>query len=351
MKILHSADWHLDGPLTRQSGDLRDTVNAVPGKLAALVHRHQCDLVLLSGDLFDGTPTKQTVAAFKDALAAMSVPVCISPGNHDFAAPDSVWLTEAFPANVHVFTKPAIESIVLKDLNCRIYGAGYNSMDCPSLLRDFQAGGSERYVLGVLHGDPKIRNSPYCPVTADQVRESGLDYLALGHIHQAGSFRAGSTLCAWPGCPQGRGFDECGQKGAWLVTLEAQAEVQFLPLDGPQFHDLTVTVDTDPMGALESILPPAATADRYRVTLTGECPQTDTAALRSAFSRYPYLELIDKTTPPADLWAAAGDDTLEGIYFQMLRDALDTANETKARQIRLAAKLSRQLMDGREVVL
>ena len=350
MKVLHSADWHLGAPVNRWGANIRQALESIPTQIAALVHRHSCDLVLLSGDLFDSVPTRLQLADFQQALEAMKVPVCIAPGNHDFVTPVSYWKTEIFPKNVHIFTQPRLESVILPELDCRIYGAGYDSMDCPPLLRDFLAEGPQRYALGVLHGDPQVLHSPYCPVTAEQVRESGLDYLALGHIHKAGAFRAGSTLCAWPGCPIGKGFDECGQKGVYLVTLADSASVEFLPLEGPQFHNLTVPANGDPMTALQNILPPAATADRYRITLTGEAPTTDLAALQRAFPHCAYLELIDKTTPPVDLWAAAGQDSLEGIYFQLLRTAL-RENPANADRIRLAAKLSRQILDGQEVVL
>ncbi len=350
MKVLHSADWHLGAPMGRDSGELRRELDTIPGKIAALVRRLGCDLVLLSGDLFDGHPNPEILESFKSALAEMAVPVCIAPGNHDFVTAASVWTTAVFPDNVHIFKAPVLESIAFPYLDCRIYGAGYDSMDCPPLLRDFRAEGNERYVLGVLHGDPMILNSPYCPITTDQVRESGLDYLGLGHIHKSGAFRAGSTLCAWPGCPMGRGFDECGEKGVLLVTLEDTAEVRFIPLDTPRFHDLTAAVEGDPAAALESLLPPSATGDYFRVTLTGECTAVDTDALKQAFSRYAHLELNDKTTPPVDLWAAAGADTMEGIFFQMLRELLDD-DPRQADRVRLAARISRKILDGQEVTL
>lgn len=350
MKVLHSADWHLGASMGRSDEPLHRAHDAIPQQIAALARLHGCNLVLLSGDLFDGPPNRETMGIFMDALSSMEVPVFIAPGNHDFVTPSSLWNTEIFPDNVYLFTKPTLESVSLPSLDCRVYGAGYDSMDCPPLLRDFRAEGEERHVLGVLHGDPQVLNSPYCPITAEQVRESGLDYLALGHIHKTGSFRAGATLCAWPGCPMGRGFDECGQKGVLLVTLGDSAEIQFLPLNSPRFHDLTVTAGNDPAAALRALLPPAATGDHFRITLTGEHAGPDIAALRRAFFQYPNLELIDKTTPPVDLWATAGEDTLEGIYFQMLQELLEDRPQ-QAEQIRLAAKLSRKILDGQEVVL
>lgn len=247
IKILHSADWHLDSPLLHRSPDqaalLQAALHRIPAQMAALCRKHRCDLMLLSGDLFDGPYAADTLQAVRDALEEAAVPVFISPGNHDFVDLDSPWLTELWPENVHIFTHPVIETQELEDLDCTVIGAGYTGMDCPGLLSDYVPRHHTRYSVGVLHGDPTQLSSPYCPITTEQVKRSGLDYLALGHIHKGDSFRAGKTLCAWPGCPQGRGYDETGEKGALLVTLEETAEATFLPLDGPRFYDLETTVD------------------------------------------------------------------------------------------------------------
>ena len=55
--------------------------------------------------------------------------------------------------------------------------------------------------------------------------------------------------------------------------------------------------------------------------------------------------------PETDLWGNAGEDTLEGIYFGMLRDAMQAGDEAQQRRIRLAAEISRQILDGQEVKL
>lgn len=351
IKILHSADWHLDSPLAARDDSLRTALLEIPGKIADVVHRENCDLVLLAGDLFDGVPARETVDMVHRALEEMAVPVFVSPGNHDYIRPDSPWLCHVWPENVHIFTPNAITSLSLPELDCRIYGAAFAGMDCPALLEGFRAEGPERYHLTVLHGDPQILNSPYCPITQDQVQASGLDYLALGHIHKYGCYRVGNTLCGWPGCPMGRGYDETGEKGVYIVTLGEAAEAVFYPLDTPRFHDLTVEAGEEPAVTLNGILPSVGSDDYYRITLTGECAAVDVPALQAAFSRFSRLVLRDRTVPPVDLWAAAGEDTLEGTYFRLLREGLEPADETTARQIRLAAKLSRKLLDGQEVAL
>ena len=354
MKLLHSADWHLDAPMVgkdeAQAVFLRAQLRKVPEKVAKLCKHENCSLLLLSGDLFDGEYTKESYRAVYDALKELDVPVFIAPGNHDFCRPGSPYLEEAWPENVHIFTGP-LESVVLENLNCRIWGAGFQSMDCSGLLENFRAEGTEAYAIGLLHGDPAQTRSPYNPVTAAQVRESGLDYLALGHIHKSGSFRAGSTLCGWPGCPMGRGWDETGDKGVYLVALQPDsARIRSLSLGLPCFRELSADIAGDAKAALEALLPPVETSDFFRVTLKGQ-GYADIPQLLSVFPHIPNLELIDRTEAPLDIWGQEDADTLEGIYFRLLKEQLEEASETEARQIRLAAEISRRLMEGREVVL
>lgn len=346
MNILHSADWHLDAPLAGREY-LREALLAVPGKLAELCRKKRCDLVLLSGDLFDGPYTPAGYRAVRDALEAMEVPVMVAPGNHDFCGPDSPWIRESWPENVHIFQKERLEYWDLPQLSCRVYGAGYLAPDCPGLLRDFRAEGPWRYAVMVLHGDPLQTRSPYCPITTPQVTESGLDYLALGHIHKAGSFQAGGTLCAWPGCPMGRGYDETGVLGAYVVSLEEGAQLEFCPLDTPRFYDWETPVGADPQAALEALLPPLGNGNYYRITFTGEGESPDLAALTARFSQFPHLTLRDRTLPPLDLWASAGEDSFQGLYFQKLRQAAQQDPEVAE----LAARISRQILLGQEVVL
>lgn len=355
IKILHAADLHLDSAFAGRSEAatvrLRAQLRAVPEKITALCKQKDCDLLLLSGDLFDGSYTKESFLALKNALEEAAMPTFISPGNHDFCAPGSPWLSEQWPKNIHIFKKPTVESVALPELDCRIYGAGFTAMDCGALLENFETEGQERYHIGVFHGDPVQSGSPYNPVSQAQVAASHLDYLALGHIHKTGSFRAGKTLCAWPGCPMGRGFDELEEKGVLLVTLEEQAVASFVPLDTPRFYDWEVQVLADAQDAIARQLPAVGNESFYRITLTGECEKTDIDELYRHFSEFPNLELRDRTQPPVDIWERAGGDTLEGIYFQMLRQTFEQEHDADKQIALLAAKISGRILDGNEVVL
>lgn len=336
MKLLHAADLHLDSPLSA-TPELRRALLEIPARLAELCRREGCDAMLLAGDLFDGKWTRASLDALRKALEDAKVPVFISPGNHDFITPDSPYIKEKWPDNVFIFAGNRVVSQAVPELDLRVYGAGYHSMDCEGLVQYVRAKGEEQYHIGLFHGDPVHPDSPYCPITSAQVRETGLQYLALGHIHKQGQFYAGDTLCAWPGCPMGRGFDEAGQKGVLIVTVEDFAKTEFVPLGLPGFYTVECTD-----GELEACLPPVANKDHYRVTLTGEKTLEDVGPI---CEKFPNLELIDCRWQPEDLWKRGAVDSLEGIFFRLLKQRTDCPERD------LAARIAGQLLDGQEVEL
>ena len=222
-------------------------------------------------------------------------------------------------------------------------------MDCPALLKGFQAAGEEAWHLGIFHGDVENAGSPYFPITREQIRTSALSYLASGHIHKGSSLRAGETLCAWPGCPMGRGYDELGTKGVILVTLDDDVKASFLPLSTPRFYDEEVEVGDNAKDAVAALLPALHTDDFYRITLTGYSTGIDLSQL--SFPQVPNLILRDETRPEIDLWRSVGEDSLEGVYFGFLQQASQSDMEKTRDRAALAARISRQILDGQEVKL
>lgn len=348
LKILHSADWHLGYAFSAFDGPRREYLQSqleeIPHRAADLCRREKCDLVLLSGDILDTPGERRYSALLRQALESCAVPVLIAPGNHDYVNQESPWIRETWPGNVHIFTGE-LSSIAPEGLNCRVWGAGYRSMDCPGLLENFRAEGPERYHIGVLHGDPLGSASPYCPVSAAQLRDSGLDYLALGHIHKQGQLRLGRSLCGWPGAPMGLGFQEPGPKGAYIVNLDEEAGIDFHPLGAPCFYDLETPAEE--LAALPVSLEENAFA---RITLTGD-EETPLEILKERFRAYPNIQWRDRRRPAADPWRRVGEESLEGLYFRLLREKLENASPEDRELIELAARLSDRILEHQEVAL
>ena len=73
--------------------------------------------------------------------------------------------------------------------------------------------------------------SDYNSVTPGFIESSGMDYIALGHIHKHTEIRRlGKTFYAYPGCPEGMGFDELGEKGVYIGEISKGGNsLEFLP--------------------------------------------------------------------------------------------------------------------------
>lgn len=349
IKFLHAADLHLDSPF-----------RALPPEQAALRRREQldllrdlvelagdtaCDLVLLSGDLLDSEAARpDTLEALRRALAACRAPVFLAPGNHDYFAPGSPYAAAGWPSGVHIFTRETPEAVTLPEKGVRIWGAAFTSPEAAAPA-PFTVPDDGLLDIMVLHGD--LSRGAYRPLTAEWIAGTGLDYLALGHVHSAsGLLRAGKTDYAFPGCPMGRGFDETGPKGVYIGTLsETGCQLEFHALPGRRYESLTVEVGDDPLSAILAALPEDSEKHMFRIRLTGQSDPLDLSALEAALAGHTFaVTLRDETTPRRDLWAEAGDDSLKGLFLAALAERRDEDPALSD----LAARLGMAALEGWE---
>lgn len=71
-----------------------------------------------------------------------------------------------------------------------------------------------------------------------------MDYWALGHVHTRRVLRAARPVIVYPGNPQGRHANEPGERGAYLVDVDAQGQVrlEFRALDRIRWETLHVDI-------------------------------------------------------------------------------------------------------------
>jgi DNA repair exonuclease SbcCD nuclease subunit len=360
LHILHAADFHLDAPFAslppEQAAIRRGEQRDLLARFAEAARSRGADLVLLSGDLLDGPNLyAETASALVRALGDTGCPVFLSPGNHDFWSGRSPCATLNWPDNVHIFTSESPEAISLPALNCTVYGAAFTSPTREtSPLAGFSCPRNGQIQLGVFHGDVDGVGR-YAPITREEIAASGLTYLALGHIHTAsGLQKAGNTFWSYSGCPEGRGFDESGDKGAVWVTVDGdQVQSEFIPLAGRRYEILTVDLsgaDT-PLDALRAALPPDGSRDIYRILLTGESDAAgpDLAPLRELAERSFFrAEVRDRTRLRRDLWARAKEDTLTGLFLRQLQAKMKNADEETAALCQLAARFGLAALEHSE---
>ena len=233
-----------------------------------------------------------------------------------------------WPDNVHIFSTVSVESVALPELGCTVHGAAFTTPQADrSPLMGFTAPRDGGIHLMALHGDVDGKGR-YGPIDPADIAASGLTYLALGHIHAcSGLQKAGDTWWAYPGCPEGRGFDETGDKGVLVVTVgddPGDLTARFVPLAGRRYEivEADVTGADTAAQALEAVLPAQPCGDCCRILLTGQRSfgPPDLAALTAQAQPYYYSVTIrDHTRQLRDLWERAGEDSLTGLVLRQLK--------------------------------
>ena len=363
LKFIHGADFHLDSAFgalpARQAAGRRRESRELPFRLANLVNSRGIQLVLLAGDLFESREAfRETGEQLAAALGQMEARVFIAPGNHDWAGPGSVWETVAWPENVHIFRENTLTAVEVPELNVVIHGAAFTGPEqAAGQLTGFAAPEDGKVHIGLLHGEVDPAEDRYGPIRREEIAASGLHYLALGHIHKRGEPRtAGRTVYAWPGCPEGRGFDELGEKGVYQGTVsdDGRVSLEFVPLARRRYEILEVDITgREPLAAIEASLPAETARDLYRILLTGETGEggVDLNGLREALAdRFYALELRDRTRMAEDVWRRAEEDSLRGLFLQSLRRRFHEAEtDTERETITRAARFGLAALDHRDL--
>lgn len=363
LKFIHAADFHLDSAFAAlpagRAAERRRESRELPFRLADYVNSHGVQLVLLTGDLFDSAaPYRETGEALAEALGRMNARVFAAPGNHDWYGPGSPWVTADWPENVHIFRENAMASVDLPDLGVTVHGAAFTSPEQgSSLLAGFTVPEDGWVHLGVLHGEIDPAEERYNPLCREEISASGLAYLALGHIHKRGEPKAyGRTLCAWPGCIEGRGFDELGEKGFYEGVIDGGSiSLSFVPFARRRYEilEVDVTGKSSSRAAVESALPEHTEGDLYRILLTGQAGEggADAKTLETALAgKFYALEVRDRTRVAADVWARAGEDSLRGLFLRELRAKWDAAGDEAERDaVTQAVRFGLAALDHRDL--
>ena len=224
VKILHCADLHFDTPFRELNKQLsqkcKEELLEVFKNIIDLVIKEKVEILLIAGDVFDNlSVNKDTLLFIVDNLKRIeNTYVFISPGNHDPYNNKTFYDIINWPKYVHVF-KGEMEFVDLSLLNVRVWGAAFNNnYEKDTLLKNIYVD-SSKINLMVLHGEIEIHNSnnDYNPIYIEDIEKSKIDYIALGHRHKFSSIkRVGTSYYSYSGCPQGRGFEELGDKGVIL---------------------------------------------------------------------------------------------------------------------------------------
>ncbi len=376
MRLLHFSDAHLDVPHSRadlESAQLRRAeLRAAFSSMMTYVRQNDVRVVLCSGDLFDHAfLTRETTALLREEFA--SVPSChfvIAPGNRDYYAQDSVYATTVFSDNVHIFRSPRPTCFPLDDIGVQVWGFAHCSPDMGEWapLAGLQLAPKPEGMLRLFCGHaalagekteshPSSESGTPPTVTKEQLAACGFDYAALGHAHTSDGIRrvgtqdgAGGvrwTYFGYAGCLVGRGFDECGAKGAVSGTFSEATDENGKPTTAFSVRRLRIArrhyerldadfshKDVNGHADIRAVLREARaaaekTGTRFdadasvRVLLHGALLPGLTVTkddVRAVLPEIASTEILDETTAAPD-FNLKSDATLRGAYYRALLDA------------------------------
>jgi DNA repair exonuclease SbcCD nuclease subunit len=210
-----------------------------------------------------------------ERLGDRGIPVFVAHGNHDHLEGWSA-LRKA-PDNLTVFDSEAVETYTVMRAGApvaQVYGISYGQRDVTEnlALRFHRCEGPGLHV-GVLHCC--VGNLPdypaYSQCSVADLIAAGMDYWALGHIHQYLRLADGRPWIVYPGSLQAGKSNELGPKGAVVVSVagETVERVDFVELAQVRFERLELDISNEPdLHSLRKTLLAGAVSDGKDMLLT-----------------------------------------------------------------------------------
>ena len=240
MKIIHCSDLHLGSSLSSLPKAIRgkrktDILNSL-SRMIEYAHDNAVSIIIFAGDVFDkDQPFNKDKTFFYNAIKANpEIKFFYLKGNHDILES----YTEKID-NLFLFDKEWV-TYHIDDIS--ITGIELSNMNHKSLYSTLNLK-KEDWNIVVMHGDIDTKGKDYIDI--NKLADKNIDYLALGHIHQAKEKKIDSRgIAVYSGCLEGRGFDEIGMKGFYLLDIENHLmKKEFIPFSSKQIYEREIFID------------------------------------------------------------------------------------------------------------
>lgn len=346
MKIIHCGDLHLDSRMEsvlpkEKAKERKNEILMTFLKMVEYARKNWVSVIIMAGDVFDTRTVSAKVRnAVLDAIKSNpGITFLYLKGNHD--SENFMEEMQDKPDNLKFFgdtwTKYEFEDVVITgvELNDENSEKIYDS-----LILD-----SRRVNIAVLHGQ-EINASVKDKAEAIRLKElkgKNIDYLALGHVH---SYKMGPLdsrgIYAYCGCLEGRGFDECGEKGFVLIEINSgRLSAEFVPAAYRTLYEKVVDVTgldstVQMLKKIEEAVEGISEESLVKVVLTGRISidtEMDTKYMEQfLLDRFYFGRVKNLTRLEINITEYQYDATLKGEFIRLVM-ASALADEEKQQVI------------------
>lgn len=342
MKIIHCADIHLgsgfsyiEDPVKRR--ERQDELLETYRRMFRYAVLNEIEAIIIAGDLFDTDQVAAPImgAVIREIIDHPDISVYYLKGNHDVnikSGMENITNLHCFTDEVKVYglhnnelsddihnlydDRDVIRSLHNSNatrndrVNVNIAGVELTCGNRDSFYNELDFAPEDFNIL-VLHGQLyENGGSDELAINKRLLQHRNIDYLALGHIH---AYRSGGIdtrgIYCYPGCLEGRGFDECGPHGFVVLdidTANGTCKRSFVEFARRKLYenqvDITNTVSgAEILNSVEKSLDNSRCLeqDMIKVELTGTVDQEllpVCAYIKKVLSdRYYYIKVKDST--------------------------------------------------------
>lgn len=366
VKILHCADLHI-GASESSLGALGTSRQAETlitfEKIINSARENAVDIILIAGDLFNSNNIDKSFCdrVFDCFAKIPNIKVVYAAGNHDPLNAESPFKKYTLPQNVHVLdTKDCF--VEFSELNTRVYGKSFKEVYLRG-VSNFSLKPDGSFInLMCIHGEVRSDlGSDYNSITNEFVQTSGMDYIALGHVHKRTNIeKIGNTYLSYCGCPEGQGFDELGEKGVYIGTVsKGGTKLQFVPM-AKRMH-IAENIDITGLSLSNEIADfiietikqkyPDNFADNlYKIILTGQLDDGTVISIPEITTRlsdvFYFAKVRDKSEFKLDFDALSKENTLKGVFVKNMLAKIENANDSEKETLKYALAIGIKAFSG-----
>ena len=346
MKIIHTADIHLDSPLCGVADSVmrrRELLNAL-ANMSTYAQNSGVQAIIVAGDLFDDKfVTPQTITSVAQIISESSASWYVLQGNHGDATP-------------YLQLKKQCKKV-------NYFGNDWTSYDLGSgvVLTGRELGTNDAYYwqklslnpqnfnILVLHGD--VDDTSYGEIDKKAIAREPIQYVALGHRHAFAEHKFGRVFGTYSGVLEARGFDELAKTG--FVELDTDTK-KLTFVSHPIRRVETLKIDVTNVTTeyqLETLIDDSvaniSTNNYLNVVFCGQLQddvRLESVANAKLQNRFFALRIQNATAVKQDLEKLKAEVSLRGEFVKL---ALNITDETERNEV---LRLGLLALSGEDIV-